>query len=474
MKDRKGERGAGGPRGRGPGGPKDRGRDGAKGGPRGGPKGRGAGRPTGRTSRKTAAQPPVPLAASQAQATAPPPGIRLAGVEEIELFVEKLIAGGEGFARYDGVPIFVPRSVPGDRLRARVIERRPDYGRAEIVEILSPGPGRRPDPVPELADWGGCDLQHITDGLQSRLKADAVKETLERMGRVDLSVLPQEVELITGDPWHYRLRTQLHTDVVNGIVRVGYHARGTNELIPVHRCPLLVPELETLLPTLGQRLGDTPPRRLDLAAGDPGRPGAPGAISVAPLVPDLPHGEVSVTVGDLVYAYDARCFFQGHRGLLPRLVEKAVGAWTGGIAYDLYCGVGLFALALARRYDQVVGVEGERIAARYARTNARRNHLTNVEIEAQALESWIGKLPAPPAKIARVIVDPPRAGLSPAVRRIIVERRPERLTYVSCHPAALARDLRQLAETYSIESVTLIDMFPQTGHMETVVQMVAR
>ncbi|HEV7518405.1 MAG TPA: TRAM domain-containing protein, partial [Thermoanaerobaculia bacterium] len=261
----------------------------------------------------------------------PPPGVRLAGIEEVELFVEKLVAGGEGFARWDGVPIFVPRSVPGDRLRARLTERRPDYGRAEIVAILSPGPGRRPDPVPELAEWGGCDLQHIADGLQSRLKADAVKETLERMGKVDLAALPEAVELITGDPWHYRLRTQLHTGVVDGVLRVGYHARGTNDLLPVYRCPLLVPELESLLPTLATRLGDSPPRRLDLAAGD-------GGVSVAPLVPDLPHGEVSLAVGDLNYAYDARGFFQGHRGLLPRLVEATVGPWTGETAVDLYAG----------------------------------------------------------------------------------------------------------------------------------------
>jgi 23S rRNA (uracil1939-C5)-methyltransferase len=464
MKDRKGERGRGRPGEGGTG----KGRPGERG--PGRPKERGAARPNAWRARSPTA-PTTPIAPTAPKTapppSTPPPGVRLAGVEEIELFVEKLIAGGEGFARYDGVPIFVPRSVPGDRLRARLVERRPDYGRAEIVEVLSPGPGRRPDPVPELAHWGGCDLQHIADGLQSRLKADAVKETLERMGRVDLSVLPAGVELITGDPWHYRLRTQLHTGVVDGLPRVGYHARGTNELIPVYRCPLLVPELESLLPTLALRLGDPPPRRLDLAAGDDG-------ISAAPLVPDLPHGEVSVTVDGLSYAYDARCFFQGHRGLLPRLVERAVGPWTGGLAYDLYCGVGLFALALARRYTQVVGVEGERIAARYVRTNARRNQLTNVEIEAQALESWIEKLPAAPARIARVIVDPPRAGLSPAIRRILVDRRPERLTYVSCHPAALARDLRQLAETYIVESVTLIDMFPQTGHMETVVQLVSR
>ena len=415
-------------------------------------------RPPGPRSPVPTPIPPMPLVPPS-----PPPGVRLAGVEQIEVTIEKLVAGGEGLARYEGVPLFVPRSTPGDRLRVEIVERKPDYGRAAILEILAPGPGRRPDPVPELADWGGCDLQHIEDGLQSRLKAEAVKETLERMGKV---TLPPDVELLTGDPWHYRLRTQLQTEVLDGAVRVGYHARGTNRLLPVLRCPLLVPELEVLLPNLAARLGETPPRRLDLAAGDPG-----GTISSAPLAGDLPHGPVSLTVGDLTYSYDARCFFQGHRGLLPRLVERTVGPWNGGAAYDLYCGVGLFALALGRRYDQVVGVEGERIAARYARGNARRNHLGNVEVVAQALESWIGQLPA---KVARVIVDPPRAGLSPAVRRVIVDRRPERLTYVSCHPAALARDLRQLAETYALESLTLIDLFPQTGHMETVAQLVAR
>jgi len=398
----------------------------------------------------------------------PPPGVRLAGIEELEVTVEKLVAGGEGFARHAGVPIFVPRSAPGDRLRVRLVEHRPDYGRAEILEILSPGPGRRPDPIPELADWGGCDLQHLEDDLQPRLKAAAVRETLERLGKVDLAALPGGVELLTGEPWHYRLRTQLHTDVVDGAVRVGYHARGTNDLIPVYRCPLLVPELETLLPTLPSRLGSAPPRRLDLAAGEAGDA---AAVSVAPVVGDLPHGEVRLAVSGLTYAYDARCFFQGHRGLLPRLVEKTVGPWSGGVAYDLYCGVGLFALALAQRYDRVVGVEGERIAARYARTNARRNRLPHAEVVAQALESWISQLPA---GVSRVIVDPPRAGLSPAVRKVIVDRRPERLTYVSCHPAALARDLRQLAETYALESLTLIDMFPQTGHMEAVAQLVAR
>lgn len=394
----------------------------------------------------------------------PPPGARLIGVGEIEVRIEKLVAGGEGLGRFAGVPLFVARSAPGDLVRVRIVEQRQDYGRAEIVEILEPGPARRPDPVPELSPCGICDLQHIKDDLQPRLKADAVMETLGRLGRLPMPVQPV---LITGEPWGYRLRTQVHTEVDpgGGDVRVGYHARGTNDVIPVSRCPLLVPELEELLAELPRHLGADAPRRLDLAAGD-GR-----AVTVSPVVPGLPHGEVSTTVGEHTYAYDARSFFQAHRGLLPRLVETVVGPWEGKTAVDLYAGVGLFALPLAGRYGRVVAVEGAQLGARYARLNVRRNRLAGVEVVNQAVESWVRALPA---GIERVVADPPRGGLSPRVRDALIARKPARLTYVSCHPATLARDLRHLVEGYDIESLAFIDLFPQTGHMEVVVQMAAR
>ena len=334
----------------------------------------------------------------------PPPGARLAGVEEITVRVEKLVAGGDGLARYAEVAIFVPRSAPGDLVRVRIVERRPDYGRAEIVEILEPGPDRRPDPVPELSRTGICDLQHLEDRAQSMLKAEAVRETLRRLGRVEH--LPN-VEMIVGEPWGYRIRTQVHTEVdpVAGGVRVGYLARGTNDLVPVSRCPLLVPELEALLAELPQHLGPDTPWRLDLAAGDG------GAVTVSPVVPGLPQGEVTTTVGDFTYSYDARSFFQGHRGLLPRLVERTVGPWTGKMAVDLYSGVGLFSLPLSRLYEKVVAVEADQIGSRYARLNVRRNRTENVEVVQQAVESWV---PGLPEGVDRVVVDPPgRAWTSP-------------------------------------------------------------
>ena len=452
-----------------------------------------------------------------------PTAVRLAALDEIEVTVDRLIAGGDGFARHEGIPIFIARSAPGDRLRVRLVERRPDYGRAEIVEILAPGPGRREPPCPYFARCGGCDLQHLDDAVQTRAKAAAVVETLVRLGGVEL---PAEPEVVTASPFGYRLRAQLHvrpvaagavvagpaplglsdpvrsrssvaagiagpdpsgsarSSVAAGIaapeapqpapagaqVQTGYYARGSHDLVPIDHCPILVPELEAVLPALPALLAAPgAPRRLDLAAGD-------GAVTAAPVVAGLPHGEVSLTVagppgvGELTYSYDARCFFQAHRELVGELLTRAVGPWKGEEAYDLYAGVGLFSVPLARRYGRVVAVEGDRVAARYARTNARRNRVANLEVVAQVVESWIGRLPE---GAARVVVDPPRGGLSRRVRTALFHARPQRLTYVSCHPATLARDLKGLHPGYRLESLVLLDLFPQSGHMEAVAQLAA-
>jgi 23S rRNA (uracil1939-C5)-methyltransferase len=415
-------------------------------------------------------------------------------MDEVEVTIEKLVAGGDGLGRWEGVPLFVPRSAPGDRLRVAIVERRPDYGRGEIVEVLAPGPGRREPPCPFFVRCGGCDLQHLEDRLQVELKVAAAVETLARIGGLELPVAP---EVIAGEAWGYRLRAQLQVDPAlppagapppagaagtagtGGVdaaglgPAVGYFARGSHELVPVDRCPILVPELEDLLPALPRRLAEAagiaggpgrPPRRLDVAAGDG------GALTVAPVVAGLPHGEVTVTAAGSTYGFDARSFFQAHRGLLGRLVTVAMGPdeWTGATAYDLYCGVGLFTLPLARRYERVVGVEGDRVAVRYARRNARKNGRGNVEIEGMAVESWVREMPA---GADRVLVDPPRSGLHPRVLEAVLEAVPARITYVSCHAATLARDLRKLGSAYRVEHLALLDLFPQSGHLEAVVQL---
>lgn len=385
---------------------------------------------------------------------------RLSSLESVDITVDQLVAGGDGLGRFEGIPIFVPRSAPGDRLRVRLTERKSGYGRGEILEILSPGPGRRKPPCAHFDDCGGCDLQHLEDAQQTKLKVEALRDTLTRLG--GLRELPT-IRIRASQPWAYRLRTQLHIEGKGRDLQIGYRARGSHRLVPVEACPILVPGLQQLLPTLPSILEKTKaPRRLDLAVGDG------GAVSSAPVVEGLSHGEVIVSEGDYSYAFDARCFFQGHRGLLPALLEEAVGPWTGDNAFDLYAGVGLFSLPLAKRYQSVVSVEGDRLASRYGRTNARRNRLSNIEVQAKSVEGWIQHLPE---GAARVLLDPPRAGLSPKVRVAILKQRPQRLTYVSCHPATLARDLRSLTRGFRLTHLSALDLFPQTGHLEAVAQL---
>ena len=407
-------------------------------------------------------EPPVELPVDE---TTRKTGLSLSKLDQLEVTVEKLVAGGDGLARTeDGIPLFIPLAAPGDRLRVRLTERRSGYGRAEIEEILEPGPGRREPPCPHFDRCGGCALQHLDESHQLRYKAEAVRENLRRLGGLDA---PANISVIPGKPWGYRLRTQLHVAETDRGRELGYYERGSHQLVPIKHCPVLVPELEAQLGNRAEAMREERHDRIDVVAGDGGE------WTSSPGVDALPQGEIRLTVGEFEYHLDARCFFQGHRDLLPRLVEAALGdlADADGEAFDLYAGVGLFALPLARRYRRVTAVEAERDAVRFGRRNARTNEVGNLEYESQSVDTWIVELPE---GVARVVVDPPRVGLSETVRRTLLERRPRRLTYVSCDSATLARDLAELKQGYLVESMVLIDLFPQTGHLEAVVQLALR
>lgn len=385
----------------------------------------------------------------------------LANLDQVDLEIEKLVHGGDGLGRVHGIPIMVPRTAPGDRVRVRLVERHADFARAELLEVVEAGRGRREPPCPFFDRCGGCDLQHLEDDLQSRLKAAAAQEVLQRIGGLDQL---EELPVVRAEAWAYRLRTQLQV-ARSGTseARVGYFERKSHQLVAVDRCPILSRELDALVARLPTVLSGVqrPVRRLDLALGDEG-------VSCAPPIDGIAHGEISRRVGGLRLRFDPRCFFQSHAGLLERLVEVAVGEEGGGQAIDLYAGVGLFSLALASRYQNVIAVESDGVAARYARLNARTNRSRNVTVRTESVEAWIEQLPS---EADRVLVDPPRAGLSPVVRSTLHRRRPRRLTYVSCQPATLARDLRYLQESHRVDSLTAIDLFPQTAHIEVVAQL---
>ncbi|MDE2923459.1 MAG: class I SAM-dependent RNA methyltransferase [Acidobacteriota bacterium] len=419
-----------------------------------------------------------PLSAERLEALA-----ALAGINRLELTIEKLVLGGDGLARWRGMPVFVPRAAPGDVVEARITERRPSYARAEVEEIKTPGPLRREAPCPFYERCGGCQLQHIEDAEQLGLKVAAAMETLRRLGGIDPAQLAacRFEEPVVERMWGYRLRAQVHVDArPEESVGVGFRRRRSHELVFVDRCPVLAPALENELRGLSALLGDpaaaskTLPSRLSLATAglEPDSP-----VVAAPPVDGLPGGELEIDLLGKRLSYDARCFFQAHGGLLESLLLSAVGPFEGDTAVELFAGVGFFTTGLADRYRSVTAVEGESVAARYARNNLRRNGLRHCRVDRSAIDSWVDRRRGGPGLepgLDRVLVDPPRGGLSRKVRSALLGAAPRRLTYVSCDPATLARDLGDLTRDFDLESISFFDVFPQTAHLETVAQLAQR
>ena len=416
-----------------------------------------------------------PLSAERLEALA-----ALAGINRLELTIEKLVLGGDGLARWRGMPVFVPRAAPGDVVEVRITERRPSYARAEIEEVKTPGPLRREVPCPFYERCGGCQLQHIEDAAQLGLKAAAARETLRRLGGIDPAQLAacRFEEPVGERAWGYRLRAQVHVvSPPEGPVGVGFRRRRSRDLVLVDRCPVLAPALEKEVRSLSSLPGDPAaapgklPSRLSLATAglEPDSP-----VVAAPPVDGLPSGDLEIDLLGRKLSYDARCFFQAHGGLLEALLLSAVGPFEGDAAVELYAGVGFFTAGLAGRYGSVTAVEGESVAARYARNNLRRNRLGHCRVERSAVESWVDRRRGGPgleSGLDRVLVDPPRGGLPRKVRSALLNAAPNRLTYVSCDPATLARDLGDLTRDFDLESISFFDVFPQTAHIETVAQL---
>ncbi|HEX8119396.1 MAG TPA: hypothetical protein VF521_19110, partial [Pyrinomonadaceae bacterium] len=205
----------------------------------------------------------------------------------------------------------------------------------------------------------------------------------------------------------------------------------------------------------------------EAVAGDEG-------VALDPAVEPSDEQEQVRRIGGETYRFDAGCFFQINHALLGPLVEEGLrGTADGGeTALDLYSGVGLFTLPLARRFGRVVAVEGNPASVRYARRNLSDSLLTNARVETDAVGDWLAHHARDLGRADFVLLDPPRAGAEPEAVRGIIDLRPAHVSYVSCDPATLARDLRLLLDAgYRIDSLRAFDMFPQTHHVETVVHL---
>jgi 23S rRNA (uracil1939-C5)-methyltransferase len=394
-------------------------------------------------------------------------------LSDFAVTVEKLVYGGDGLARLDGRVVLVPLVLPGERIRAKAEREKPGLVRARVLEVLEPAAGRIAPHCPYFGRCGGCHYQHATYEVQLEAKRCILAEELRRLGKIEP---PAEIAVVAAEPWQYRNRTQLRVE--DG--RLGFLEARSHKLCAIERCPVSSPKLNETIATLNGMLSDprwprflraleifTDEERVQLNVLEADRPIARRffdwcAETVAGFVPGTLdyHGQFQVS---------ANGFFQVNRFLADRLVEVALEGASGASALDLYAGAGLFTLPLAKLFGDVTAVEAGRAAIHDLESNATRAGFANVRVQQISTESYLAGLQTAPDF---VLLDPPRAGAGKEVVRRLGELKPPRVTLVSCDPATLARDLAGLlAAGYRIENLTLVDLFPQTYHMETVVRL---
>jgi 23S rRNA (uracil1939-C5)-methyltransferase len=379
----------------------------------------------------------------------------------MEIWIERILPGGVGLGHAEGKTVFVSLAAPGDHVRVRVEREQGNVLFASVVEVLTPSPVRVEPPCPYFGRCGGCDFQQLTYEAQLAAKAGIISDCLQRIARLDH--VPNIVVHPSPDNWRYRVRATWQIDQEKR--EIGYYERGSRRVCDVEYCAVLMPELqETLEHVRAADRKEFPPdlKHLDAVAGENG-------VSLAPPFAEFETNELSLRVGNEVYQYNAEAFFQINPALLPELIEFALSDIGGETALDLYCGVGLFTLPLARRFAKVVGVEANAVAARFAKRNLQQAGLTNARVVTETVAGWT-RANAHKDAIDFVLLDPPRAGAESVVIKGMLDLNAARISYVSCDPATLARDLKKLiAGGYTIDSIAGFDLFPQTHHVETVV-----
>src|SRR6266404_184080 len=382
----------------------------------------------------------------------------------LEVEIERILPGGVGLAHAAGKTIFVALAAPGDRLRVTIDRVQGNSSFASIKEILTPSPVRIEPPCPYFGRCGGCDFQQMTYEAQLGAKVEIIRDCLHRIARLEN---PPEIAVHASPKnWRYRARATWQVDLEQE--SVGYYERASRRVCDVADCAVLVPALQTTLEHIRTTRREALPdglKHIDVVVGDNG-------VSVAPEFADFHTSEVSLKIFDEVYSYNAEAFFQINQHLLAPLIATALPNVHGEAALDLYCGVGLFTLPLARRFSRVLGIEANPVASRFARRNLQEARLGNAKIVTSTVSEWLRANVRTHGPVDFILLDPPRAGAESLVIKSILDLHPKRISYVSCDPATLARDLKKLlAGGYDIDLIAAFDMFPQTHHVETVVHL---
>ena len=397
---------------------------------------------------------------------APEQGGRLRPGATLDVRIERILPGGVGLAYAEGQTVFVSLAAPGDLARVRVESTRGRLAFASVAEVLEPSPARVVPPCPYFGRCGGGAFPPLCYEAQLAAKADIIRDCLRRVAHTEP---PEEIPVEPSpEIWRYRSRARWQHDPRRRLL--GYYERGSHRVCDVADCPVAAPPVNERLVRLRGlmqegRLPQAP--EFEAVAGDEG-------VALDPAVEPDDRREQVRRIGGETYRFDAGCFFQINHALLEPLVAEGLrGTDAGGAtALDLYAGVGLFTLPLARRFRSVVAVEGNPASADYARRNLSDASLPNARVETSAVGQWLARHADEPGGADFILLDPPRAGTEPEAVRGIVALRPRHVSYVSCDPATLARDLRALLDAgYRIDSVRAFDMFPQTHHVETVVHL---
>lgn len=427
--------------------------------------------------------------------------------DSMQLRIERAIYGGAGLGRSpEGEAVFVPFTLPGELVEVR---RAEDQREAELLRVIEPSAARIAPDCAHFGACGGCQYQQASYDEQLRMKTAILRETMERAG---ISQLP-EISVHAGESWHYRNRIRLRLAMVDGQIRAGYSRRSTNDFLPITMCPIAAPVLwrtaENMLQLASSDAGvlawlqsaeemelfcapDETRLQLSLFLAT-STPHKLGGLSFAQLcermqaIAPIAGAGVFLRKGQRISAgerygadgllYDAAgatywvsrgAFFQVNRFLVDTMVRLATEGSTGKLAWDLYAGVGLFSRRLAEHFAAVTAVEaGEPAASDLQRMLAKvgeQNHAVKATA-ADFLRNAVLQRERPDL----IMMDPPRAGLGADVTALLARIAAPRMVYVSCDPATLGRDLRTMVDSgYRIQAMHLLDLFPQTFHLETV------
>jgi 23S rRNA (uracil1939-C5)-methyltransferase len=430
------------------------------------------------------------------------------------LNIEKLIYGGDGLARLPAGPsgdkdrgrgkaVFVPFVLAGEKIEAALTEEKPGFARAHAEKIVEPSAHRVAPPCPHFGRCGGCHYQHASYEHQLEIKKEILRENLRRMAKIELEC---EIQVHPSPPWNYRNRSRLQVRTRPEFA-AGYYKFASHELLPVEECPISSPLINRGIAALwsagraGQVVegvseveffanADDTKLLIEILCAPEARrapvrswieefcasmPEIAGVVAFREPQKGVQERLVAAGAPELTYqtkraAYrvSAGAFFQTNRFLTDELVDVVADGRSGELALDLYAGVGLFSTALACDIRHVVSVEMSQISSDDLRYNLPAN---GKAIQATA-EQYLTKT-ASTAKPDLIVVDPPRSGLGDTTARALANMAAPRVTYVSCDPATLARDLVPLqAAGYRVEALHLFDLFPQTYHLETVAQLV--